>query len=51
MIRHYLRDGTEVGGVSGKLITAEEFKTVYEIINRINERNYNDEIRTNQTSK
>lgn len=37
MIRHILKDGTEVADVAGKVIKAEEHTVLYEVINRINE--------------
>lgn len=35
MIRHILKDGTEVPQVAGMVVKAEDFPLVYEIISRI----------------
>lgn len=35
MVRHILKDGTEVKDIKGKVIKASEFRTLYEVINRI----------------
>lgn len=35
MIRHVLKDGTEVPDVAGHVIKAESFPVLYETINRI----------------
>ncbi len=35
MIRHVLADGTEVDDIEGKVIKADEFSVLYEVINRI----------------
>lgn len=35
MVRHILKDGTEVEDITGKIIKASEFRTLYEVINRI----------------
>lgn len=51
MVRQFLKDGTEVDGVSWKTITATEFPVIYGIIERINERKMNNEIRTNKSSE
>lgn len=37
-IHHVLKDGTEVDSIEGKVIKAEEFQVLYEVINRINNR-------------
>ena len=34
-IKHVLKDGTEVDSVEGKVIKAEQFDVLYEVINRI----------------
>lgn len=35
MIYHILKDGTEVDDITGKVIKAEDFPVLYEVINRI----------------
>lgn len=35
MVKHVLKDGTEVEDIKGKVIKASEFRTLYEVINRI----------------
>lgn len=35
MIHHILKDGTEVDDITGKVIKAEDFPVLYEVINRI----------------
>lgn len=34
-IKHVLKDGTEVDSIEGKVIKADEFSLLYEVINRI----------------
>lgn len=34
-IKHVLKDGTQVDSIEGHLIKADEFKVLYEVINRI----------------
>lgn len=34
-VRHVLKDGTEVPSVEGKVIKADDFRTMYEVIIRI----------------
>ncbi len=34
-INHILKDGTQVDSIEGHLIKADEFKVLYEVINRI----------------
>ena len=41
MLRHYLKDGTEVSTVAGKVIKADEYPIAYRVI----ERTKNDDIR------
>lgn len=50
IIKHYLANGTEVGSVSGKRITADQFSGIYKILKAINERKRNDYLRTNKES-
>lgn len=38
MIRHILADGTEVDDITGKVIKADEFEVLYQVINRIQEK-------------
>lgn len=38
MIRHILKDGTEVEDITGHVIKADEYETLYEVINRIQEK-------------
>lgn len=35
MIRHVLKDGTEVKTIEGRLIKADDFRQLYEVIGRI----------------
>lgn len=35
MIKHVLKDGTEVPNVAGMVVKAEDFPVVYEVISRI----------------
>lgn len=35
MIRHVLKDGTEVSEITGHVIKADQFEVLYEVINRI----------------
>lgn len=37
-IHHILKDGTKVDSIEGHMIKAEEFKVLYEVINKINEK-------------
>lgn len=39
MVRHFLKDGTEVESVSGRIITVSEFAELYDIIRAINRKN------------
>ena len=36
-VHHVLKDGTKVDDVAGRVIKAEEYTVLYEVINRINE--------------
>lgn len=38
MVRHFLKDGTEVESVSGRIITVSEFAELYEVIRAINKK-------------
>lgn len=38
MIRHILKDGTEVDDIKGMVIKASEHKVLYEIINKIQQK-------------
>lgn len=38
MIRHILKDGTEVEDITGKVIKADEFETLYQVISKIQEK-------------
>ena len=38
MIKHFLKDGTQVESVAGIVIKQEDFPGVYELIDRMNER-------------
>lgn len=38
MIKHILKNGTEVDDITGKVIKADEHPVLYEVINRINEK-------------
>lgn len=42
-IHHVLKDGTEVDSIEGKVIKADEFGTLYEVINRIQKEMKNNE--------
>lgn len=51
MIRHILKDGTEVNSIKGVVIKADQFPQVYRVIERIEERGKTDEaIRTPEAS-
>lgn len=50
-VRHFLKDGTEVKTISGRVIKEKDFETLYRIIRSINERRNNGNIRTNQSRK
>lgn len=41
MIRHILKDGTEVPDISGHVIKAAEHVVLYEVINRIQKKERN----------
>jgi len=43
-VRHFLRDGKEVGSVAGKRLDPDQFSVIYKIRDAINERN-NDNVR------
>ena len=49
MVRHILKDGTEVGTVAGIVIEADEYPTIKEVIRRIERNNY--ELRRIEKSK
>jgi hypothetical protein len=34
-IKHILKDGTEVPDIAGRVIKADEFPVLYEVVNRI----------------
>lgn len=38
MIKHILKDGTEVPDIDGHVIKADQFEVLYEVINRIQEK-------------
>lgn len=38
MIKHILKDGTEVSDITGKVIKAKDFPILYETINRISKK-------------
>lgn len=42
MIKHVLKDGTEVENISGMVVKAEDFPVVYEVISKI-QKGCNDE--------
>lgn len=42
-VRHVLKDGTEVPSVEGKVIKADDFRTMYEVIIRITMKEESDE--------
>ena len=47
MVRHFLKDGTEIESVSGKIIKETDFKELYNIIRALNtkiEKNGNKEV-------
>lgn len=44
MIKHVLKDGTEVADISGYVIKAEQFPVLYEIINRIQQKEDSNEV-------
>ena len=49
VLHHILKDGTEVPDVTGHVIRANEFDTMYEVVNRINERINHAAVRTSET--
>ena len=49
MIHHILKDGTEVTDIAGKVIKAEQFEVLYQIIDGINERVNHEALRTSET--
>lgn len=42
MIRHILKDGTEVDDITGKVIKAEQHPVLYEVISKISEKQEGD---------
>lgn len=38
MIKHILKDGTELNSIAGRVIYADDFKRVYQIIERMEQR-------------
>lgn len=36
-IRHFLKDGTQVDSIEGRVVSYEDCPTVYDLINRINQ--------------
>ena len=38
MVRHFLKDGTEVKSIAGTVIKREDFETVYRVIEQIEKR-------------
>ncbi len=48
MIHHVLKDGTEVKSIEGHVIKADEFDTLYQVVNRINERINHETVRTSE---
>lgn len=38
MIRHFLKDGTQVNSVEGIVITMEQFPEIYRLFDRINQK-------------
>lgn len=49
MIRHIMKDGTEVADITGYVIKAEKFDVLYKIIDGINERVNHEALRTSET--
>lgn len=43
MIYHVLKDGTEVESIEGKVVKADQFETLYQVINRITEKDQKNE--------
>lgn len=48
VIHHILKDGTEVSDVTGHVIKADKFTTLYQVVNRINERINHEAVRTSE---
>ena len=48
ILHHILKDGTEVPDVTGYVVKADEFDTMYQVINRINERINHEAVRTSE---
>ena len=40
-VRHILKDGTEVADITGKVIRTAEFEVLYQVVNRIMEKEKN----------
>lgn len=45
-IHHILKDGTKVPDITGHVIKADEHETLYQVINKINERKKHESVRT-----
>lgn len=43
MVRHFLKDGTEVESVSGRVLKISEFTELYNIIRAINRKTENEQ--------
>lgn len=48
VLHHILKDGTEVSDVTGHVIKADKFDTMYEVVKRINERINHATVRTSK---
>lgn len=48
VIHHILKDGTAVSDITGHVIKADEFETLYQVVNRINERMNHEAVRTSE---
>lgn len=48
VMHHILKDGTEVSDITGHVIKADEFETLYQVVNRINERINHEAVRTSE---
>ena len=48
VLHHILKDGTEVSDITGRVIKANEFETLYQVVNRINERINHEAVRTSE---
>ena len=51
MVRHILKDGTVVQDITGHTVKRKDAETVYQLLERINERKKDGKLRRHQESK